>query len=201
MPVRHRLTALSVLLLVLSAASIVHSSAAAHAQPVPQTSSVNDAVSLRPLVGKAGEGLPAAAADMRAAILEAVHTGRLDDLREAIELNEIRPVIGNGQDADPLVAIRKASRDGQGRDVLDALGRILEAEWIAVPRGADIENNLVYVWPRFAETGVVGLKADEKAALAVILPADALAPTLEKGVYDHWRIGIAADGTWHFLRR
>jgi len=153
------------------------------------------------LVGKAGEGLPAAAADMRAAILEAVHTGRLDDLREAIELNEIRPVIGDGQDADPLVAIRKASRDGQGRDVLDALGRILEAEWIAVPRGADIENNLVYVWPRFAETGVVGLTADEKAALAVILPADALAPTLEKGVYDHWRIGIAADGTWHFLRR
>jgi hypothetical protein len=149
----------------------------------------------------AGEALPLPVSDMRDAILEAVNSGRLEDLRQAIELNEIRPVIGDGDENDPLAALRKASGDGDGRDVLAAIGRILDADWVAVPLGRDIENNLVYVWPRFAETGVVGLTVDEIAELARILPTGALAPMLERGVYDDWRLGIAADGTWHFLRR
>jgi len=138
---------------------------------------------------------------MRAAILEAVHSGRLEDLREAIELNEIPPAIGNGRADDPIAALRKASGDGSGQDVLEAIGRILESEWIAAPLGRDIENNRVYVWPRFAETGIAGLTIDEKLALSRALPYGALAPMLARGVYDGWRIGIAADGTWHFLRR
>lgn len=152
-------------------------------------------------MGKGGEGLSPSAADMRAAILEAVHAGRIDDLRQAIELNEIPPVIRDGGESDPIATLREQSADGEGRDVLEAVGHILEADWIAVPLGRDIENNLVYVWPRFAETGVVGLSVDEIADLARIVPVGTLAPMLEKGVYDGWRIAIAADGTWHFLRR
>ena len=200
MPARHGLTALTILLLVLSAASLVHSSTAARAQAVG--AAPPGFAGPRPsLTGKAGKGLPLPVADMREAVLEAVHTGRLEDLRRAVELNEIRPVISNGDDSDLIAALRKASRDGEGRDVLAALGRILQSDWIAVPLGRDVENNLVYVWPRFAETGVVGLGVDEIADLSRALAVGELAPMLEKGVYDGWRIGIAADGTWHFLRR
>ncbi|MEZ5817252.1 MAG: hypothetical protein R3D44_09235 [Hyphomicrobiaceae bacterium] len=145
--------------------------------------------------------MPAPVADMRAAILEAVRSGRLEDLRYAIELNEMRPVFGAGGERDLIAAIRNASADGEGHDVLAALGRILDADWVAVPRGADIENNRIYVWPRFAETGTAGLEMDAIAELARILPAGTLALALEQGVYNYWRIGIAADGTWHFLRR
>ncbi|MGE0764856.1 MAG: hypothetical protein AB7L90_00175 [Hyphomicrobiaceae bacterium] len=152
-------------------------------------------------MGKAGDGLPAPVTEMRAAILEAARGGQLEDLREAIELNEIRPVIGSGDESEPIAAIRDLSRDGDGRDVLEAITRILDADWVAVPVGRDIENNQVYVWPRFAETGVVGLTVDEIADLARIVPAGALAPMLENGVYDSWRIVIGADGTWHALRR
>jgi len=138
---------------------------------------------------------------MRAAILEAVHSGRLEDLRQAIELNEIAPVIGDAHESDPIAALRKASRDGEGRDVLAALGHILDDDWIALPLGRDIENNLVYVWPRYAETGLARATGDDAAELMPIVPAADLAATLEKGAYDGWRVGIAADGTWHFLRR
>ena len=141
------------------------------------------------------------AADMRAAILEAVHSGRLEDLRQAIELNEIAPVIGDAHEADPIAALRKATRNGDGKDVLVALERILDDGWIALPLGRDIENNLVYVWPRYAETGLPRATSDEVSELTSLVPAADLASTLEKGAYDGWRIGIAADGTWHFLRR
>jgi hypothetical protein len=193
--------AFAALLLVLTAASIVHSSAVAHAQPTSQSVPSNGVDGKRPMTGKAGEGISMPAADMRAAILEAVHSGHIEDLRQAIELNEIAPVIGDGAEGDPIATLRKASRDGDGRDVLAALGRILDEDWIALPLGRDIENNLVYVWPRYAETGLARASADDVAALIPIVPAAHLASTLEKGIYDGWRIGIAADGTWHFLRR
>jgi hypothetical protein len=193
--------ALSALLLVLTAASIVHSSARAHAQSATQVAPSQNKDGRGLPIGRAGEGISVPAADMRATILEAVHSGRLEDLRQAIELNEIAPVIGDAHEADPIAALRKASRNGDGQDVLVALERILDDGWIALPLGRDIENNLVYVWPRYAETGLPRATSDDVSELTPIVPAADLASTLEKGTYDGWRIGIAADGTWHFLRR
>lgn len=146
--------------------------------------------------------MPAPVADMREAILEAVRSGRLDDLRHAVELNEVRPIVGDGAEPDVVKALRAASGDGEGRDILEAIGRVLAATWVAVPLGADIENNRVYVWPRLAETGVKQLSPGDTAELEAIMPIDdARRAMIEKGAYDHWRIGIGADGTWHFLRR
>jgi hypothetical protein len=134
---------------------------------------------------------------MRETILEAIRSGRLEDLRPAIELNELKPVIGDGSEGDPVATLRRLSADGEGRDILGALGRILEAGWAAVPMGADIENNRIYVWPGFAATGIATLGADDSAALAAIVPPDQLAAMQKSGVYSYWRLGIAADGTWH----
>lgn len=138
---------------------------------------------------------------MREAILEAVRSGRPGDLSTAIELNEIKPVIGDGGPGDPLEAIRRLSPDNQGHDLLAAVGRVLESSWVAVAAGPDIENNRVYVWPKFTQTGIASLSRDEEAEFALLVPAEERAEMVKSGVYTYWRIGIGADGTWHYLRR
>ena len=205
MPASPGPTALLAALLVLSAIGVVHAPGVLHAQPADAPRTAKKAAPVVrapvPISGKGEAGLPAPVVDMRQAILEAVRSGRIEDLRTAIELNEIRPVIADGGAGDPLATLRSLSADGSGADVLAALGRVLEAGWVAVPVGADIENNRVYVWPHFAETGVRILEPEAAAELALVVPPEDLGPMLATGIYGYWRIGIGADGTWHFLRR
>ena len=47
-------------------------------------------------------GLPQPVMQMCEAILEAVRSGKLEDLRIAIEMNELKPVIGDGANDDPI---------------------------------------------------------------------------------------------------
>lgn len=138
---------------------------------------------------------------MRDAILEAVRSGRLSDLQTAIELNEIKPEIAGGTSGDQIAALRTLSVDGSGQDVLASLGKILDAPWVAVPIGRDPENNLVYIWPAFAATGTKSLTSEAAAALALIVGSEAADAMRASGLYTHWQIGIAADGTWHYLRK
>ncbi|MGE0701075.1 MAG: hypothetical protein AB7O57_18415 [Hyphomicrobiaceae bacterium] len=188
-------------ILVLSVATVVHAPAGRRAQAQEAAAGGSRSIAAPAGARAAQEALPEPVADMREAILEAVRSGTLESLRTAIELNELRPVIGDGSGVDPIAALAAASADGSGRDVLEALGRILDGGWTAVPQGQDIENNRIFVWPRFAETGVVGLAPDAEAELARMLPADELARTRATGRYAYWRLGIGADGTWHYLRR
>jgi hypothetical protein len=146
-------------------------------------------------------GLPLPVLEIREAILAAVATGRIEDIKTAIELNEMKPAFGDAIAADPIAWLKQASGDGEGRDVLAALGRILEAGYVALPLGRDPENPKVYVWPHFAETGIADLSPERAAELARIVPPDAVAAMRERGRYDYWRIGIGAEGVWHFLRR
>jgi hypothetical protein len=144
-------------------------------------------------------GLPAPVLEMREAILAAVKSGRLDDLMTAIELNEIKPTFSDGPVADPIAHLRKLSTDGEGRDVLAALADILEAGYVALPLGRDIENNRIYVWPHFAETGVADLSPASEVELYRLVPVAEARRMRQDGQYDFWRIGIGADGVWHFL--
>lgn len=195
MPARLRLLALLAALLVPSAASLVHAPSPLRAQALG-----GPAQRARPtaiLTGKAGEGLPQPVAEMREAILEAIRSRRLEDLRPAIELNELKPVIGDGSGEDPIATLKRLSTDGEGRDILAALDGILAATWAAVPMGTDIENNRIYVWPSFAATGIATLGPEESAALSAIVPGDQLESMQKSGIYTYWRLGIAADGTWH----
>ena len=138
---------------------------------------------------------------MREAILEACRSGRLEDLRHAIELNELRPLIGDGAGGDAIAILKGMSADGEGRDILAAIERILASSWAAIPLGADIENNRIYVWPGIAATGTASLDAAARAELARIAPPETLAEIEASGVYSYWRLAIAADGTWHSFSR
>lgn len=147
------------------------------------------------------EGLPQPVVEMREAITAAIRSGRVEELKSAIELNEMKPVFGDGGAADPIAWLKQLSADGEGREVLAALAGILDAGYVVLPIGRDAENNKVYVWPHFAETGVTDLSPEREVELLRLVPQATAKAMREKGIYDHWRIGIGADGVWHFLRK
>lgn len=193
-------TALISVLLVLITGLIVHAPDTSDAQGVkrPATASQPKA---QASTGQGEAGLPESVLRMREAIQDAVRSGRLDDLKTAIELNELKPEIGDGTNGDQIAALRAVSADGNGADILAAIGQILEAPWIAVPLGRDPENNRIFVWPRFAESPLDALPPADATALAALVGAEAAEAMRKSGRYSHWRLGIGADGTWHYLRK
>ena len=179
-----------------------------HAMPGPEPAR---AQSSQPRAGGAAKpetqvrygskGLPGPVLEMREAILAAVRSGRIEDLVTAIELNEIKPMFADAPLADPIGHLKQASADGEGREILAAIAAILDAGWVALPLGRDIENNRVYVWPHFAETGVASLSPAREVELYRLVPHAEVRKMREAGRYNSWRIGIGADGVWHYLRK
>jgi hypothetical protein len=147
--------------------------------------------------------LPGPVQDMREAILSAVRSGRIEELRHAWELNELKPDLGVplSPGSDPIAHWKQISGDGEGREILATLGEILDAGYVVLPLGRDLENNKIYVWPYFAEVALDKLTpAQEVELLRLITPA-ALKDMRSAGKYTHWRLAIGADGTWHSFRR
>jgi hypothetical protein len=145
--------------------------------------------------------LPAAVLDMREAILSAVKSGRIEELRHAWELNELKPDLGAPlEGGDPIEHWRRLSGDGEGREVLAILAEILDAGYVALPLGPDLENNRIYVWPYFAEVAPASLTPAQEVELLRLVPPAALKEMRSAGKYTHWRIAIGADGTWHSFR-
>ena len=165
--------------------------------PTPSMKAAAAAASVR----YGSEGLPAPVLEMRDAILAAVKSGRIEDLKIAIEMNEMKPNFGDGPVPDPIAHLKQASGDGEGRDVLAALGNLLDAGYATLPLGRDLENNRIYVWPYFAETGLKDLTPAQEVELYRLVPPAAAQEMREKGRYNYWRVGIAADGTWHLMSK
>ena len=56
----------------------------------------------------------------------------------------------------------------------------------------------MYIWPHFAERGVSDLTPGERVELFRLVSPERAQEMAGSG-YDHYRIGIGADGTWHFF--
>ncbi len=183
------------------AATVLVHAAAVPARAGSRASRTKSSQPLAPaiLTGRAAEGLPPAVADMRSAILAAVETGDITEVKGAMDLNELPPNVGAAPGADPIEHLRSLSNDGSGKDVLAAIGKLLDGTWAAIPGGRDIENNRIYVWPRFAELAPVGPEDIDGAALVELVGEQAARDMLEKRVYEGWRLSIGADGVWHML--
>jgi hypothetical protein len=138
---------------------------------------------------------------MRETILMAVRSGRIDDLKTAIELNEMRPDVSDLPVDDIIAYWRQGSKAGDGREILDALGKILEQPPAVLPLGRDIENNAIYVWPALAERDLTKLAPADDVLLADLMPTDDVATVKAAKRWTWWRIAIGADGTWHSFRR
>lgn len=153
------------------------------------------------VLGKGGDGLPPAVADMRAAIIAAVETGDIVELKAPIELNELKPEFGAPPGKEWLPHLVSLSGDGKGKDVLAAIGRLLDGGWAAVRAGRDIENNRVYVWPQFAEIKLDALTDEQTSELEALAGKEAAAQMIAARRYTGWRLSIGADGVWHMLTR
>jgi hypothetical protein len=145
--------------------------------------------------------LPGPVQEMREAILSAVSSGRIEDLRQAYDLNELKPDLAADPVADPVAFWREISADGRGLEVLAALGQILDAGYVMLPTGRDLENNRIYVWPYFAEVPLAALTPAQEVELMRLLGAATAGELKQKGRYSSWRIAIGADGVWHSFRK
>lgn len=145
--------------------------------------------------------LPEPVRELRETLLAAVQSGRIEELRQAYEPSDPKPDLGAGAKDDPVSYWKKASGDGEGREVLAALSLILETGYVVLPLGRDIENNRLYIWPYFAEVPLAGLTPAQEVELLRLVPATVAKDMKEKGRYTHWRLSIAADGSWHAFRK
>lgn len=154
-----------------------------------------------PVAEPKATGLPAAVEAMRDAILEAVQTGEIEDLKVALDLNELKPELAAEAVPDPVAFWRKASNDGTGRDILASLGTLFELPHTIQPLGQDPENTGLYIWPAFADRPLAELSPEENAQLARLEPPETMARMKAAGRYTGWRLVIGADGVWHSFRR
>lgn len=151
------------------------------------------------ITGTGLKGLPPAVADMRAAILAAVETGDIAELKGAMDLNELKPEFGGPVGTDPIDYLKSVSADGSGKDILEVIIRLLEGTWAAIPGGRDIENNRIYVWPHFAEVSLAVLDSNDTAVLEALVGAAEAQRMRETGRWTGWRLSIGADGVWHMF--
>ncbi len=143
------------------------------------------------------EDLPLPVREMRDLILAAVSSGDIEELRHALEWNELRPDLGIDRDSDAIDHFREVSADGNGAEILARLGDILSTPPAVLPIGPDLENNDVFVWPYLAEKPLKSLTPKETVDLYRIVPPAEAGAMLASGKWSWYRLVIGADGTWH----
>ncbi len=132
-------------------------------------------------------------------MLAAVQSGDIEELRQVYEMNDIRPDLGSS--GDPVENWKRASGDGQGLEILAALSLILDAGYVVLPLGRDLENNRLYIWPYFAKVPLDKLTAAQEVELLRLVPPAVAKAMKARAKYTHWRVTIGADGSWHSFRK
>jgi hypothetical protein len=172
------------------------------APALSQQAGPKDKTKVEPLTIHYGQDdLPGPVRELREAMLSAVQSGQIEELRQLWEAGDLKPDLGTGVSGDPLVYWKKASGDGEGREVLAALSLILEAGYVVLPLGRDLENNRLYIWPYFAEVPIQKLTPAQEVELLRLVSPASVRNMKAKGRYTHWRLAIGADGTWHSFRK
>lgn len=145
--------------------------------------------------------LPRPVAEMLDAIQSAIASGEIDDLRTAIEWNELPPAFGPDQTDEPIKFLKQASADESGRQMLAIMADLLSVGPARQPLGRDPENTDVFIWPYLAERPVDELSPPEQVDLYRIVPADVVGTIRQKKRWTWYRLVIGADGTWHAFMR
>ncbi len=141
------------------------------------------------------------AAEMRELIIASALRGRLEDLKDAIQWNELPPDFGADDAGQPIAALKALSADGSGYDVLVALLNVISMPHATVPLSKDVENPDLFVFPYLATRDLKTLSPRQTLDLYRLMPAKAASAMLESGRYSGWIATIAADGTWHSFRK
>lgn len=142
--------------------------------------------------------LPPRVDAMREKILEACTTGNIENLRPAIERNEVMPLFGKAGDrpksfATVLEFLRQRSFDGKGRETLALLEAALTSDFAKVLRG----QHLTYVWPSLALLPLKEVDTETRLAMLRCIAFSDLAMVDGKSPPPFQRVEIGEDGTWH----
>ncbi|MBU1212464.1 MAG: hypothetical protein KJ587_14495 [Alphaproteobacteria bacterium] len=147
------------------------------------------------------QDLPIPVQEMRDAIQIAIHSGKIEDLRTAIDWNELPPEFGFSPDLDPIEQFRKLSGDGTGREFLAILANLLAEPPSQLPIGPDHENSGVYVWPYLSELPPQSLTPAQQVDLYRLMPAAEAAAVMKRDKWTWYRLAIGSDGTWHIFSK
>jgi hypothetical protein len=161
----------------------------------------NKSVAVEKIPAVAADALPSGVIEMRDGILAAVRAGNIEELKVALQWNELLPVIADKPVEDPIAYWKSVSGDGQGREILAVIESLFAAGYAVLPVGRDVENNKLYVWPRFAEMDLTTLKPEDEVQLyRLVKPAD-VKLMIAKKRWLGYRLAIGADGTWHSFQK
>lgn len=144
--------------------------------------------------------LPQRVAALRTRMIEAADTGDIENLRPAIEWNETVPIFGHGADqpksfADAIDALKRLSFDGKGSEILTILKAVLMQPYVIITRGQIV----TYLWPAFAHDSRWPDEPDARMGLLRCVRFVDLVNWRDEAPLPVQRVGIGADGTWHFF--
>ncbi len=137
--------------------------------------------------------LPPGVQRMQGEILRAARSGKIERLREVLQLNELMPLINGKFVHDPVAVWKARSHDQSGREVLALLSELLELP----PFRKKTKNGNLYIWPYFAGVPLSKLQNHEIIRLYRLVPAKRAAKMLRDNHYSHAVLTIGEDGTWH----
>jgi hypothetical protein len=128
-------------------------------------------------------------------IVVAAQSGNIDEMLPVLQENELPPMLAPTAVSDPIAFWRKASADGEGRDILAAMLNVFSSGFVRTGDGRDA----VYVWPYFAEMDLSKLTPEQEVELFRIVPAAQALEMKKSGKYTYYRAGIGGDGVWHYF--
>ncbi len=149
-----------------------------------------------PQVSYDPSALPVPVRRLREQILQAAARGDLEGLRPIFDANGAPPAVSAGEVDDPIAFLKEASGDDEGIEILGILTDILEAGYVRLSAGTAQE---IYVWPYFANYPLEKLTPSQKVEVYRVLTAADFAESRDFGAYIFYRVGIGADGTWHYF--
>ena len=143
--------------------------------------------------------LPRPVAAIRQKILQACATRDIEALRIPIDWNEVRPLFERGAKRplgeDPIERLKALSFDGKGQEILALLRNVLRQAFVVETRG----KAQMYVWPAFALKPPPDPSPDERQLMLACVRFADLGRSDAAGRPPPMRVGIAADGVWHYF--
>ncbi len=143
--------------------------------------------------------LPRPVAAIRQKILQACATRDIEALRIPIDWNEVRPLFERGArrapGEDPIERLKALSFDGKGQEILALLRNVLRQAFVVETRG----KAQMYVWPAFALKPPPDPSPDERQLMLACVRFADLGRSDAAGRPPPMRVGIAADGVWHYF--
>lgn len=143
--------------------------------------------------------LPAPVAAIRGKILAACASGDIEALRIPIDWNEVRPLFAKSghfrAGTDPIEILRTLSFDKSGRETLTLIRAVFAHPFVTIARGP----TTLYEWPAFARYSVTPTTVGELRAIWSCVRFSDLARSNAEARPHAMRLGIAADGVWHYF--